>query len=77
MRRTDRTERLGGLVVSAAVIAAFAGLWVIGITNDGDQLTAQDRLGRAVNLAVLGTPSAIAPSGHRASGNRAGGPHCP
>jgi PadR family transcriptional regulator len=58
--RMKRTQRVGGLVVAAAVAAPFAVLWVIGV-NAGDQpLSAQDRLEAAFWVAVLAAPWMLA-----------------
>jgi hypothetical protein len=60
MNRTERMGRLGGLVVSAVVLAPFAWLWVQMMVNADDPLTLRVRLDMAIWTAVFATPWAVA-----------------
>jgi hypothetical protein len=58
--RGVRIGRLGGLAASAAAAAPFAYLWVQMTVSADDPLTAQERLGGGIWMAVFGTPWVIA-----------------
>jgi hypothetical protein len=56
----NRSRLHGGLVVSAVVIAVFAGLWAMMVSAGDQQLSAGQRVGVALVMAVLATPWLIA-----------------
>jgi hypothetical protein len=59
MNRSRRTERLGGLAVSAVVAGAFAGLGVAAV-NAGPPPTANEQIEAVSGYALIGTPWTIA-----------------